>query len=201
MVMISSSSDSSSTSICLTCALGLFQFLLGPWPSFPPPFAQQSFLKWPVFPQLWHLLPPLPFFSRFQSGFLPLPFPLFRPGRLLLLFWGLLCPRLSKTIWATLAARSSSTFTFTDLVLAFDAPVPAIPKPNSIFLSIVSASILVLESAVKAYIAYCRFALLKSFLMTISSDMALVGSINLNNRLNSSIYSSIALFPWVSELY
>src|ERR1043166_3786305 len=171
MVMISSSSDSSSTSICLTCALGLFQFLLGPWPSFPPPFAQQSFLKWPVFPQLWHLLPPLLFFSRFQSGFLPLPFPLFRPDRLLL-FWGLFCPRLSKTIWDTLAARSPSASTFTDLVLAFDAPVPAIPKSNSMFLSIVSACILVLGSAVKAYITYCGFASLKSFLMTISSDIA-----------------------------
>src|ERR1043165_6660528 len=136
--MISSSSDSSSTSICLTCALGLFQFLLGPWPSFPPPFAQQSFLKWPVFPQLWHLLPPLPFFSRFQSGFLPLPFPLFRPDQLLL-FCGLFCPRLSKTIWATLAAKSPSAFTFIDLVLAFVTPVPVILKPNSMFLSMVSA--------------------------------------------------------------
>ncbi|KAF8150856.1 hypothetical protein B0H34DRAFT_154001 [Crassisporium funariophilum] len=38
-------------------------FPFGPWPSFPPPFAQQSALKCPRFLQLWHSLsffPPLP---------------------------------------------------------------------------------------------------------------------------------------------
>ena len=46
------------SSLCLVVSVLLDLNHLGVWPSLPPPFAQQSAIRCPFFPQLWHL--PLP---------------------------------------------------------------------------------------------------------------------------------------------
>src|ERR1700678_4597634 len=78
-VQVNANSSLSSSSTAATVAVSAFFlfFCLGPWPSFPPPLAQQSAFLWPLILQLWHTMLESVFNAFLSLLFrlaLPLPF-------------------------------------------------------------------------------------------------------------------------------